>query len=542
MSKKQKAKTESRPPGTKLLIDTISVKFQIVESGDDKQLKVRGEFGRAGIKTENNRVYPNKLIERELGRLAGGLKERKVLGELDHPADGKTQLARVSHLITDLRLEDSVVVGEAEPLDTERGQTLQALLKSGVKLGVSSRGFGSVKTNSKGEDIVQEDYKLLTYDFVAEPADQTAYPEVVYEEEDEHMPDLTKLTVEELREHAPALVEDLTKVMTKEREAELAAEWAEKLETAKTETKESARMSLKEEFTKELVESIANTKEEIREAVRSEFLADPEVAAAKTVIEELKGMLRPFILPEDAETVVTAKDEEIASLKAQLAERDGAVSRLEGEVSKLANVAKEVGYKYYLEQLIDQDNDAELMRKLVGDVKQYPDAAAIAAKVEAMRSDLKAKAAKAAAKNEEIVALEDRVKKLADALEETLETNKALEEQQQQAEAQLHAEKRLTNHPRRDRIQKILESIKPTSKGAVDEVVENFREPDQDPSDLEAVRARVRRLTGGGRGPTALEEELPAPKSTQVTERTEYNHLGASLGELQTLAGIRPKN
>jgi hypothetical protein len=530
MSDKKKT-TEARSPGSQLLIDTMPIKLQIVEGDDEKQMKVRGEFGRAGLKTENNRVYPHKLIERELGRLSTSLKDRKVLGELDHPADGKTQLNRVSHLITDLRLENNVVVGEAEPLDTEKGKTLQALLKSGVKLGVSSRGFGSVKTNDKGEDIVQEDFKLLTYDFVAEPADQQAYPDVVYEE-DEHMPeDLSKLTVEELREKAPSLVEQLEKA----REDELAAEWAKKLEAAKNEAGESSRMSLKEEFTKELVAAVGKTKSEIRESVRDEFLADPEVAAAKVVVEQLKDLLRPFVLPEDAEAVAKAKDEEIAALQKTISEKDEEISGLKDEVRKLADVAKEVGYKYYLERLIGEDDDADLVRKLVGDVKKYENSEAIQGKVEAIRAELAQKAQKVAATEEETEKLRGKVDRLTEALDKSMQANEEMK-------TLLHAEQQLKNHPRAERIRRILESAKPRSQEDVDEVIENFREPDRDPSELEAVRARVRRYTRGGRGPTAEEEEEPKKKPRAVLEESNYNQLGASLGELQQLAGIRPKN
>jgi hypothetical protein len=124
---------------------------------------------------------------------------------------------------------------------------------------------------------------------------------------------------------------------------------------------------------------------------------------------------------------------------------------------------------------------------------------------------------------------------LTEALDKSMQANEEMK-------TLLHAEQQLKNHPRAERIRRILESAKPRSQEDVDEVIENFREPDRDPSELEAVRARVRRYTRGGRGPTAEEEEEPKKKPRAVLEESNYNQLGASLGELQQLAGIRPKN
>ena len=140
----------------RLLTDVRSVKLQLVESADKTgKVFVRGEFGRADLATENKRVYPRKLWEREFTRLETGLSQRQVFGELDHPTDGRTSLNRVSHIITNLQLgDDGIVVGEAEILDTERGKNLMAMLKAGCSVGVSSRGYGSTKANDKGEEII----------------------------------------------------------------------------------------------------------------------------------------------------------------------------------------------------------------------------------------------------------------------------------------------------------------------------------------------------------------------------------------------------
>jgi hypothetical protein len=114
-------------------------------------------------------------------------------------------LNRVAHIVTKLWLEDGKVFGEAEILDTDPGRNLQALLKAGCKVGVSSRGYGSTKPNDKGEDVVQEDYKLVTFDFVAEPA-AGAFPAVFFEWKGQKL-DTKNVTPEMLKEAAPELVQ-----------------------------------------------------------------------------------------------------------------------------------------------------------------------------------------------------------------------------------------------------------------------------------------------------------------------------------------------
>jgi hypothetical protein len=249
----------------RLLIDPLPIQLQLIEAEGGK-LRVKGEFARVDRATENKRRYTKGLMERELKRLFKPIGERKVLGELDHPSDGRTQLTRVSHVITTLHFDDdgSTIIGEAEPLDTTRGKDLQALLKSGVKIGVSSRGYGSTKANDQGEEVVQDDYKLVTFDFVAEPADSTAYPEVVYEEKDP-MIDPSELTAETLKQAHPTLYAEVAKVAAAECTA-----------------------SLKEEFSRNLLDAVGKVKTEVQEQVRSELLADPMVAGAKQALDAVE--------------------------------------------------------------------------------------------------------------------------------------------------------------------------------------------------------------------------------------------------------------
>jgi len=163
----------------KVLVDLAgSIKLQLTESTEGgKHLVARGEFGRADVPTQNRRVYPRKVWEREIQRINEAIASGKVLGELDHPADGKTSLKRVSHIMTGLHMQDDgVIIGEAKILDNEYGRQLKSILEAGGAIGVSSRGMGSTAMGEDGSEVVQEDYQYMTHDFVADPAVLTSYP------------------------------------------------------------------------------------------------------------------------------------------------------------------------------------------------------------------------------------------------------------------------------------------------------------------------------------------------------------------------------
>lgn len=155
------------------LIEVMPFEYQIVES-DNGAFRVEGVFQRSDVENANKRVYPRRIWEKELGekRVMEALESRSMYGELDHPSDGKTMLKRVSHVVTNLSLsEDGTVTGGADILPTPNGQILRTLFESGTQVGISSRGSGSVQSG-----VVQEDFKLGTFDFVARPSTPGALP------------------------------------------------------------------------------------------------------------------------------------------------------------------------------------------------------------------------------------------------------------------------------------------------------------------------------------------------------------------------------
>ncbi len=129
---------------------------------------------KAGTKNGNGRVYRKETLQREIENYQKAIQERRSLGELDHPDDSVINLKNASHLVTKMWWEGDNVMGKIQVLDTPSGNILKALVKSGCKLGISSRGMGSVK-EEKGITMVEDDFQLICFDMVSEPSTPGAY-------------------------------------------------------------------------------------------------------------------------------------------------------------------------------------------------------------------------------------------------------------------------------------------------------------------------------------------------------------------------------
>ena len=161
----------------KLITETIEDVQVITEGkGDDKKLYIEGVFLQSEIKNRNGRMYPFSVLEKEVERYNEEyVKTSRALGELGHPDGPTVNLDRVSHRITSLRAEGNNFIGKAQILNTPNGNIAKALLEDGVKLGVSSRGMGSI---DKREDcgVVMDDFMLATAaDIVADPSAPDAF-------------------------------------------------------------------------------------------------------------------------------------------------------------------------------------------------------------------------------------------------------------------------------------------------------------------------------------------------------------------------------
>jgi hypothetical protein len=155
--------------------------YQINESisKNNGKLIVKGVLQRADSKNQNGRVYPKETLVREAKKYASEqIKERRALGELDHPDSSVVNLNNVSHNVLEMHWNNDDLSGTVEVLGTPAGNILKELFKAGIKLGISSRGLGSVKEEDElGEDTVevQPDFELIAFDFVSNPSTHGAF-------------------------------------------------------------------------------------------------------------------------------------------------------------------------------------------------------------------------------------------------------------------------------------------------------------------------------------------------------------------------------
>ena len=150
---------------------------------ENRPLKVSGVIQRAGAKNQNGRVYPKEILKREVQNyIDGPVKEKRAMGELDHPESSIINLQNVSHNITKCWWDGDDVYGTFEILNTPAGKILKALFAAGLTVGVSSRGMGSVEENlMEGTVEVQDDFELLCWDFVSTPSNPGSYMHLVNE-------------------------------------------------------------------------------------------------------------------------------------------------------------------------------------------------------------------------------------------------------------------------------------------------------------------------------------------------------------------------
>ena len=154
-------------------VDKLLVERSIKEN---KQLMVSGIIQRAEAKNQNGRVYPKDILEREIKKYAEGpVKERRAMGELDHPESSVINLQNVSHNIVEVSMKGNDVYGKVEILSTPAGNILKELFRNGITVGISSRGMGSVQESGNGTVEVQDDFELLCFDFVSTPSTHGAY-------------------------------------------------------------------------------------------------------------------------------------------------------------------------------------------------------------------------------------------------------------------------------------------------------------------------------------------------------------------------------
>ena len=165
-----------------LIVDYIPFEItpqQITESmsTNDGKFVVKGVLQRAEAQNQNGRVYPKDLLTREAKKYTENfIQQKRALGELDHPDSSVVNLQNASHNVMEMHFNGNDLVGTVEVLGTPSGNILKELFKSGIKLGISSRGLGSVESiGENGAQEVQPDFELIAFDFVSNPSTHGAF-------------------------------------------------------------------------------------------------------------------------------------------------------------------------------------------------------------------------------------------------------------------------------------------------------------------------------------------------------------------------------
>ena len=141
---------------------------------NDGKIVMNGILQKADTLNQNGRIYPLSILEREVRNYQKFIKENRALGECDHPDSSVVELKNVSHIVREAYMDGGVCYGVVELLDTPCGKILQSLVESGITLGISSRGVGSTRDDGENQ-VVQDDFQLICWDFVSEPSTPGAF-------------------------------------------------------------------------------------------------------------------------------------------------------------------------------------------------------------------------------------------------------------------------------------------------------------------------------------------------------------------------------
>ena len=159
----------------KLITEHIN-EIEYLTEGKGKEQYIKGIFMQSDIKNQNGRVYPQAVLQKEVKNCnTKYVNEGRALGELGHPMGPVINLDRVSHVIKELKEDGTNFIGKAKVMDTPNGKIVKNFISEGVKLGVSSRGMGSLKTKKNGVNEVKKDFVLSTVDIVADPSAPDAF-------------------------------------------------------------------------------------------------------------------------------------------------------------------------------------------------------------------------------------------------------------------------------------------------------------------------------------------------------------------------------
>lgn len=580
------------PAPRRVLVDTAGpVRLSVVEGKTGGPLVVEGKIGHCDVPTANGRVYPRSIMERELKRLKPRIEQASVYAAVDHPGDGKTRLKDSGAIVRDLWIEQGGEIhGKFEVVEeAPAGQAIAAFLRRGASVGMSSRGLGSTTSGANGYDVVGEDFRLNTWDFVSDPACHDAYPAIVSEDEEQKItedhlrarfPKLVQAIEEKAYATAQAICEDVATDEIRGR-VERQAEDAIKLgkdkirEDVKREVYEEIRAQLRDDFATKLVRSVAEMRDQITEEVKSDLSSDPEIAGAKLTLKKISEMLSPYKPAPDVQKMLSERDTASADLKKTIDTQELKLKEQGESIARLENAAKKLAYALYIEQSVANTPAAAEVKKLIGSLDEIKSSEELKVKVGAALAqakkteekavsrasvevrqvredaDRRVKAAESQAKKESeqaqrlvdavtsrIEAVEDSFKRLIAEKDAEVElAKKALAEreaemrevleQTEQVGLLAYAQKRTIGHKHAEDIVEAVSKGRLKTKESVNRAASRLEETAEEPG---GVRERIRRAMSQGRE-TMTEDERKTADAAETEELVESGEAAAELRE-----------
>jgi hypothetical protein len=513
------------------------------DSAGQRKVTGKGTFGMVDVPTANGRLYRRTLMDREINRLREQISARKVYGELDHPADGKTLMQRVSHLITSLEIRpDGVIYGEMEVIPgTQQGQNLLAILEAKGAVGVSSRGFGTTTKDANGNDVVNDDYTLMTFDAVGDPAAASAYPEFKgvggassYGESKE----FDQMDMQELKQKHPALYESIKK------EAISASA------TAIAEARKDERAKVEKEAQEEIKKIAPSMVSEARKKIEAQFKSDPKLAGALGLVEALKPIMAPFVVGGDAAKALAEKDEEIVELQARLQESNEKIVNLTEERDMAVKIGKRSVLHLHMEKRLGDSGQgahpcAVQLRSMIGRIDESTTLEGLDRKMETVAGSLLEERVAQRAQNQEIVRLREKLE----------EKNRTVVESQElalQMALSGYIAKKCARHPASSMLEEAIAGRNPRSKVDIDTLFDELKESFRGSETLRNVQAGVSRevpqrrsmgpsgVNNGGNRLLSEGRRGPAPKGKNTQPKQQI--FGVQLEEIQKLAGVTGLN
>lgn len=523
---------------------------------------------------------------------------RFLLG--DFTVTHNSRIREAGAICVGLRVEaNGRVIGKYEIVeDSDGGRNLAAFLRAGASIGMSSRGLGSTSVNMEGVHVVGEDFKLHGFDFVADPACETAYPTLVSEDVDAAQVDENQLRatfgslIEQIEDRArivgAEIAEDDVRKNVEEEFKQALDEAGKTLrEDIRLQLEAEVREQLREDFSVKLLKALNEQRAAVEAVVRSEMLSDPKVAGAKRFVEDLAQKLVPYqptpdqqVVMDDYEGKLAGLREDVEKNEAAVSAKDSVINELTERVSFAEKSARQLGYKLYVERAIAGRPNAESLREMIGEpegtetpdelrekitavlnsVTEAEDAANEQAnarlKVKEHKADIARK--KVQVVTEEFDSFRNEMESKFDTLSRRMnaqvrEKDAALAEalghienlenevsrtrtRAEEADLRAYTARRVVGHPRAGDILSAVDAGRITSKDQVRQLAEQW---DQAATEPGGVSERIRRTLGRGReAPTEGDQERFSQLMEDHNPIPGLEDFGTTMGELRALSGI----